>query len=187
MDSYMLDMELPGCKKEDIHLELNDGYLNVSASHNTSKDEKDDKGNVIRQERYSGTFSRSFYVGENVREEDIKASYDNGELKITFPKAQEEASGKENHHDRVITGGNSASFFDVTAILFQHLGGHGFLHGNPLFFFCHNRLLLSIRSEPKDSASQGQKQIYLRRRGRSPFPEKISKFRLRLWISILNH
>ena len=48
--SYMLDMELPGCKKEDIHLELNDGYLNVSASHNTSKDEKDDKGNVIRQE-----------------------------------------------------------------------------------------------------------------------------------------
>ena len=66
-------------------------------------------------------------------------------------------------------------------------GGHGFLHGNPLFFFCHNRLLLSIRSEPKDSASQGQKQIYLRRRGRSPFPEKISKFRLRLWISILNH
>ena len=58
--NYTLDMELPGCKKEDIHLELNDGYLNVSASHNTSKDEKDDKGNVIRQERYSGTFSRSF-------------------------------------------------------------------------------------------------------------------------------
>ena len=93
--SYMLDMELPGCKKEDIHLELNDGYLNVSASHNTSKDEKDDKGNVIRQERYSGTFSRSFYVGENVKEEDIKASYDNGELKITFPKAQEKLPEKK--------------------------------------------------------------------------------------------
>ena len=93
--SYMLDMELPGCKKEDIHLELNDGYLNVSASHNTSKDEKDDKGNVIRQERYSGTFSRSFYVGENVREEDIKASYDNGELKISFPKAQEKLPEKK--------------------------------------------------------------------------------------------
>ena len=92
---YTLDMELPGCKKEDIHLELNDGYLNVSASHNTSKDEKDDKGNVIRQERYSGTFSRSFYVGENVREEDIKASYDNGELQITFPKAQEELPEKK--------------------------------------------------------------------------------------------
>ena len=93
--NYMLDMELPGCRKEDIHLELNDGYLNVSASHNTSKDEKDDKGNVIRQERYSGTFSRSFYVGENVREEDIKASYDNGELKITFPKAQEKLPEKK--------------------------------------------------------------------------------------------
>ena len=92
---YTLDMELPGCKKEDIHLELNDGYLNVSASHNTSKDEKDDKGNVIRQERYSGTFSRSFYVGENVREEDIKASYENGELKITFPKEQEKLPEKK--------------------------------------------------------------------------------------------
>ena len=93
--NYTLDMELPGCKKEDIHLELNDGYLNVSASHNTSKDEKDDKGNVIRQERYSGTFSRSFYVGENVREEDIKASYDNGELKITFPKAEQKLPEKK--------------------------------------------------------------------------------------------
>ena len=92
---YTLDMELPGCKKEDIHLELNDGYLNVSASHNTSKDEKDDKGNVIRQERYSGTFSRSFYVGENVKEEDIKASYENGELKITFPKEQEKLPEKK--------------------------------------------------------------------------------------------
>ena len=74
--NYMLDMELPGCRKEDIHLELNDGYLNVSASRNTNKEEKDDKGNLIRQERYSGSFSRSFYVGENVKEEDIKASYD---------------------------------------------------------------------------------------------------------------
>ena len=83
---YLLDMELPGCKKEDINLELHDGYLNVSSAHNTSKEEKDDKGNIIRQERYSGNFSRSFYVGDSVTENDIKASYDNGELKITFPK-----------------------------------------------------------------------------------------------------
>ncbi len=83
---YLLDMELPGCKKEDINLELHDGYLNVSAAHNTSKEEKDDKGNIIRQERYSGNFSRSFYVGDSITENDIKASYDNGELKITFPK-----------------------------------------------------------------------------------------------------
>ena len=84
--SYMLDMELPGCKKEDIHLELKDGYLNVSAARNANKDEKDAKGNLVRQERYSGTFSRSFYVGDKLSEEDIKAGYENGELKITFPK-----------------------------------------------------------------------------------------------------
>ncbi len=83
---YLLDMELPGCKKEDIHLELKDGYLSVSASRNMHDEQKDDKGNLIRQERYSGSFSRNFYVGENLREEDIKASYENGELKISFPK-----------------------------------------------------------------------------------------------------
>ncbi len=93
--SYLLDMELPGCKKEDIRLELNNGYLNVSASRNTSKEEKDDKGNLIRQERYSGSFSRSFYVGEGVREEDIKASYDNGELKISFPKEADKLPEKK--------------------------------------------------------------------------------------------
>ena len=93
---YTLDMELPGCKKEEIHLELSDGYLNVSASHNTGSDEKDDKGNIIRQERYSGTFSRSFYVGENVKEEDVRASYENGELKITFPKASAKLPEKKN-------------------------------------------------------------------------------------------
>ena len=93
---YTLDMELPGCKKEEIHLELSDGYLNVSASHNTGSDEKDDKGNIIRQERYSGTFSRSFYVGENVKEEDVRASYENGELKITFPKESAKLPEKKN-------------------------------------------------------------------------------------------
>lgn len=93
--NYLLDMELPGCKKEDIHLELNDGYLNVSASRNANKDEKDDKGNLIRQERYSGSFSRSFYVGDKIREEDIKASYENGELKISFPKEVEKLPEKK--------------------------------------------------------------------------------------------
>ena len=71
---YLLDMELPGCRKEDIQIELHDGYLNISAAHNTNKEEKDDKGNIIRQERYSGNFSRSFYVGENLDETDIKKS-----------------------------------------------------------------------------------------------------------------
>lgn len=83
---YLLDMELPGVKKEDIHMELGNGYLTVSASRNTNNEEKDKKGNVIRQERYAGTFSRSFYIGDDVTEQDIKASFDNGELKISFPK-----------------------------------------------------------------------------------------------------
>lgn len=84
--NYLLDMELPGCKKEDIQIALHDGYLNISASRNTSHDEKDDQGNLIRQERFSGSYQRNFYVGENIREEDIKANYENGELKIIVPK-----------------------------------------------------------------------------------------------------
>lgn len=86
--NYLLDIELPGCKKEDIKMELDEGYLTISASRNTSNEEKDDKGNIIRQERYSGTYQRSFYVGDEVNETDIKASYDNGELKITVPKKE---------------------------------------------------------------------------------------------------
>lgn len=83
---YLLDMELPGVKKEDIHMDLENGYLTVAASRNSNNEEKDQKGNVIRQERYPGTFSRSFYIGDEVTEQDIKASFDNGELKVTFPK-----------------------------------------------------------------------------------------------------
>lgn len=86
--NYLLDIELPGCQKEDIKMELDDGYLTIMASRNTNKEEKDAKGNVIRQERYSGTFQRSFYVGEDVTETDIKASYDNGELKVIVPKKE---------------------------------------------------------------------------------------------------
>lgn len=86
---YLLDMELPGYKKEDIQLELKNGYLNVNASRNTSNEEKDTQGNVIRQERYCGSCSRSFYVGENIKQDDIKASFENGELKISLPKEKE--------------------------------------------------------------------------------------------------
>lgn len=83
--NYLLDMELPGYGKEDIKIELKDGYLNVSASKNTSNEEKDEKGNVIRQERYTGSCSRSFFVGDGVKETDIKAKFENGELKIIVP------------------------------------------------------------------------------------------------------
>ena len=84
--NFILDMELPGFKKEDIQMELKEGYLTINASRNTNKEDKDDEGNIIRQERFSGSCSRSFYIGEGIRPEDIKAAYENGELKITVPK-----------------------------------------------------------------------------------------------------
>ena len=81
-----MNMELPGYKKEDIQMELKDGYLIINATKNIDNEEKDDEGHVIRRERYSGSCSRNFYVGEGIKEEDIKASFDNGELKISIPK-----------------------------------------------------------------------------------------------------
>lgn len=83
---YLLNMELPGYKKEDIQMELKDGYLIIHATKNVDNEEKDDEGHVIRRERYSGSCSRNFYVGNNVQQEDIKASFENGELKISLPK-----------------------------------------------------------------------------------------------------
>ena len=94
-DAYLLDIELPGCLKEDISLQLVDGYLQVQAKQHTSSEEKDEKGNIIRQERYRGSFERSFYVGNQVKEEDIKATYTNGELKITVPKQTAQVSEKK--------------------------------------------------------------------------------------------
>lgn len=84
--NYELSIEMPGVKKEDIQMELKDGYLNVTASHNTNKEDKDKEGRIIRQERVSGSYSRSFYVGNDVRTEDVKASFNNGELVVTVPK-----------------------------------------------------------------------------------------------------
>ena len=96
--SYLLDIELPGYRKEDIHIDLEDGYLTVSAARNTSSEEKDKQGNILRQERISGSCSRSFYVGEELTAEDIKAKYDNGELKIVLPKKdQKEIGAKKNN------------------------------------------------------------------------------------------
>ena len=85
-DKYILDMDLPGYDKEDIKAQLKDGYLTISAQKNTSNDEKDEEGNYIRRERYCGRCSRSFYVGDSIKEEDIKASFNNGILELTFPK-----------------------------------------------------------------------------------------------------
>ena len=85
-DKYILDMDLPGYDKEDIKAQLKDGYLTITAQKNTSNDEKDEEGNYIRRERYCGKCSRSFYVGDSIKEEDIKASFNNGILELTFPK-----------------------------------------------------------------------------------------------------
>ena len=83
---YEITMNLPGVKKEDVKAELKDGYLTISAVSNSNKDEKDQNGRYIRRERYSGSCSRSFYVGEDVTQEEIKARFENGTLVMIVPK-----------------------------------------------------------------------------------------------------
>lgn len=85
-NSYELDIDLPGYKKEDIQAELKDGYLTINAATNSEKDEKDDSGKYLRRERFYGSCSRSFYVGEAVSQEEIKAKFEDGILKISIPK-----------------------------------------------------------------------------------------------------
>lgn len=83
--NYLFDIELPGFKKEDISIELNNGTLTISANKENSNEEKDEDGHIVRQERFSGNCSRSYYIGENIHEEDIKAKFENGELRIIIP------------------------------------------------------------------------------------------------------
>ena len=85
-----ITMNLPGVKKEDVKAALKDGYLTISATSDSKKEEKNDKGQYIRRERYTGSCSRSFYVGDAVTEEDIKAKFENGTLKMLVPKKEEQ-------------------------------------------------------------------------------------------------
>ena len=85
---YEITMNMPGVKKEDVKAELKDGYLTIRATANTSKDEKGSDGRYIRRERYSGSCSRSFYVGEDITQEDIKARFEDGILKVSIPKKE---------------------------------------------------------------------------------------------------
>lgn len=87
--SYELDIDLPGFKKEDVNVELKNGYLTIAASKSLDKDEKDQKGRYIRQERYAGAMSRSFYVGEDVQPSEISAKFENGILQLSVPKAEQ--------------------------------------------------------------------------------------------------
>ena len=96
-DNYEVVIDLPGFKKEEIEVELNDGYITISASKGLDKDANDKKGKLIRQERYAGAMQRSFYVGENIEKEDVEATYRHGVLTLTIPKkAQEKKLPEKN-------------------------------------------------------------------------------------------
>jgi len=86
---YTLEIELPGYKKEDVSMDIVDGMLTIKASHNVSQEEKDSKGNLVRSERRFGSCSRSFYVGENIKAEDIKAKFNDGMLNIVMPSKEQ--------------------------------------------------------------------------------------------------
>ena len=88
--NYILEIDVPGYSKEDIKIELENGYLTVTAEKEENKDEEDKKSRYIHKERFYGKCSRSYYAGDNVKEEDIKATFKNGILKIEFPKEKKE-------------------------------------------------------------------------------------------------
>ena len=88
---YEVAIDLPGFKKDEIKLELNDGYLTISAARGLDKNEKDKENRYIRRERYAGSMSRSFYVGESLTEQDIHAKYENGILTLDVPKEDKKA------------------------------------------------------------------------------------------------
>ena len=90
-EGYELDIDLPGFKKDEINVELENGYLTISAAKGLDKDGQDKKGKYIRKERYAGAMQRSFYVGDAVTQEDIKAKYEDGILKLSIPKKDAKA------------------------------------------------------------------------------------------------
>ncbi|MCD7806966.1 MAG: Hsp20/alpha crystallin family protein [Lachnospiraceae bacterium] len=95
---YEVTMNLPGIQKENVKVQLTDGYLTVTASSDTNNDQKDDNGKYIRRERYVGSYSRSFYVGEDVKQEDIKAKFENGTLILTVPKNEQQPVVEEKNY-----------------------------------------------------------------------------------------
>jgi HSP20 family molecular chaperone IbpA len=96
-NSYVMDVDLPGFEKENIKIDLENGYLNIHAKMENSKNE-DEKGKFIKRERYFGECSRSFYVGEDIKEEEIKASFNNGILTLEVPKKPEEEKEAEKKY-----------------------------------------------------------------------------------------
>ena len=94
-NSYELDIDLPGFKKDDVQAELKDGYLTITAQTQSESEDKDEEGTYVRKERFSGKCSRTFYVGDDVEEDDIKAKFEDGVLKIAVPKKQEQPKLEE--------------------------------------------------------------------------------------------
>ena len=96
-DGYELDIDLPGFKKDEVTAQLDNGYLTIQASKGLDKEQKDKKGKYIRKERYAGSMSRSFYVGDAITEEDVHAKYEDGILKLSVPKKEAKAVEQTNH------------------------------------------------------------------------------------------
>ena len=86
--SYELDIDLPGFKKDEVKAKLENGFLTISAEKGLDRDQKDNEGRFIRQERYAGAMSRSFYVGDSVKQEDITAKFEDGILRLSVPKQE---------------------------------------------------------------------------------------------------
>ena len=101
-NSYEVDIDLPGFKKDEITLELKDGYLTINAAKGLDKDQKDKDGSYIRRERYAGSMTRSFFVGNGITKEEIHAKYENGILMLSVPKKA--AKAVENNHYISIEG-----------------------------------------------------------------------------------
>ena len=97
-DGYTVDIDLPGFKKDEIKLQLEKGYLTVSAAKNVNNDEKDKNGKYVRRERFAGNVRRSFYVGEKVKEEEIHPKFENGILTFQLPKENKNAVEEKKHY-----------------------------------------------------------------------------------------
>ena len=94
-DKYLVEIDLPGYEKEDIEIEVEDGYLTVHAKVNKAEVESKEDGKYIQKERYSGECAGSFYIGEDIKQEDIKANFKNGMLTLSFPRTRKEKSDKK--------------------------------------------------------------------------------------------
>ncbi|MBQ1877852.1 MAG: Hsp20/alpha crystallin family protein [Erysipelotrichaceae bacterium] len=101
-DHYEVEIDLPGFKKEEINIQLKEGYLTITASKGLDEEEKNKKGKIVRQERYAGVMQRTYYVGTQLTHEDIKAKYENGVLNLTIPKVDSKQIAEK--HNIMIEG-----------------------------------------------------------------------------------